>query len=126
MREFLYRVWNGTRMSDPLPLGSTRLTYIRRNRDEVMEYTGHEDRSRRHICESDLLTRVDWEQPGIERPDIYLVEWLGRLAAFNLVQHRNGSVLESQLGLTERPTSNYIIVGNMYENRDLLQGPTDA
>ena len=126
MREFLYRVWNGTRMSEPLPLGSTRLTYIRRNRDEVMQYTGHLDRSNRQICESDLLTRVDWEQPGIERPDIYLVEWLGRLAAFNPVQHRDGSVLESQLGLTERPTTEYIIVGNMYENRDLLQGPTDA
>jgi hypothetical protein len=91
-----------------------------------MEYTGHEDRSRRQICESDLLTRVDWKQPGIERPDIYLVEWLGRLAAFNLVQYRDGSVLDSQLGLTERPTTDYIIVGNIHEDGDLLQGPVDA
>ena len=48
------------------------------------------------------------------------------MAAFNLVQYRDESVIESQPGLTERPTTDYIIVGNIRENGNPLQSPADA
>ncbi|WP_448607741.1 hypothetical protein [Geodermatophilus sp. URMC 60] len=48
------------------------------------------------------------------------------MAAFTLVQYRDGSVIESQPGLTKRPTTDHIIVGNILENGDPLQSPADA
>src|SRR3712207_6664982 len=50
----------------------------------------------------------------------------GPVAAFDLIQHRDGSVIESQPGLTERPPTDYVIVGNIHQNGNPLQSPADA
>ncbi|MGR6963369.1 hypothetical protein ACU610_02765 [Geodermatophilus sp. URMC 61] len=48
------------------------------------------------------------------------------MAAFDLVQYRDGSVIESQSRLAERPTTAYIVVGNFHENGNPLQSPADT
>ena len=48
------------------------------------------------------------------------------MTAFNLVQYRDGSGIDSQPGLTKRPTTDHMIVGNFRENANPLQSPADA
>ncbi len=50
----------------------------------------------------------------------------GPMTTFNLVQYRDGSVIDSQPGLTKRPTTDHMIVGNFRENANPLQSPADA
>jgi hypothetical protein len=112
-RGYMFRIWNGKRMAGPLPLGSSRLKYIRQT-DEVMQFTAVQDDYSKDVYEGDV---VDWQvEVGPEGP--YEVRW--GLAAFVLKAAAEDAP-EWPLG-TAINAGRLVVMGNVFEQPDLMGG----
>lgn len=84
---------------------------------ELMPYTGLQDRNGLDIFEGDILRWGDWEQEGTEFPDTYIVSY--QVPSFVWDCYRGSQKLETN-GEVLRDTNEFEVIGNIYENPDLL------
>lgn len=81
---------------------------------EVSFFTESYDMNEKEIYEGDVLRWYDWQQEGIEKPDIYIVYW--KAPSFTWKCFRDDQELDTDEVL--RDTKEFEIVGNIYENAD--------
>jgi len=123
MREFKFRAWLGYRMhgnEEALRLmynNSSEVTIFRNDAVITMQYIGLKDKNGKEIYEGDVLKQTEYI--GGNFIEIihkwFSVEWQG--AVFSYKPLRVGSVQ-----YTVRPfTENIEIIGNIYENPELLK-----
>lgn len=86
---------------------------------KVMEYTGIKDKNGNDIYEGDLLRWINWQEEQTEFPDVYKVEWLVKEARFVINCFRNGDLLSPKDENLSK-MDNFEVIGNIYENGDLL------
>jgi hypothetical protein len=96
-------------MSEPLPPGSTRLQYVRRNLDAVIQYTGLKDRNGVDIYDDYVVEYADpagqpqWMKVGYQ-VGAYVLMHEGHVA------HKLGDLVLERL----------TVLGNVYEHPELL------
>lgn len=82
-----------------------------------MQSTGLTDKNGKEIFEGDFLRWVNWDQEGTIEPDIYKVWW--EAPSFVFQAFRNGLALEFVDPL--RDSNQFEVIGNIYENPELLK-----
>ena len=126
MREIRFRIWD---MDRKVMLGSQYVIFYdgdfyENYRDledgivldniEVMQYTGLEDRNGVKIFEGDIVKNV---RNGISRK----VYWDTYCASFHLSKQGKKESNVDYWSLSN-PQWNYEVIGNIYQNKDLLEG----
>lgn len=112
MREIKFRVWDKTKQNwvkyTDAELGST-IRGVNDNRYELMQFTGLKDKNGKEIYEGDIV-QVEGAIPA----EIY---W-----KYEAWQLRNGDKTGGMLGNWE--PEQIEVIGNIYENQDLLKYET--
>lgn len=85
----------------------------------IMQYTGLKDKNGKEIYEGDILRWQDWEQEGTEKADVYIVSY--KAPSFIWDCYRENQKLETN-GEVLRDTKEFEIIGNIFENPELLVG----
>lgn len=82
------------------------------------QFTGLTDHKGQEIYKGDLLRWTEWEQELTEKPDVFDVRW----AKFGWVVdcYRSGKLL-NPIGDPIRDTDQFEVIGNIYENSELLK-----
>lgn len=132
MREIKFRVWDGKKMHYPgepldnafcLTMGGTLHSYHMTNRSDwvkhciPLQFTGLHDADGKEIYEGDVVVDLKGRDP--ERPLIvsFNRENLGGVLGWNLLTP-DGSAYQFYYG--ESPDEGHRIIGNIYENPELL------
>jgi hypothetical protein len=108
MREIKFRAWliEQKRMTSGGELQDARIWDINENSNEVwMQYTGLKDKNSVEIYEGDIVIKPGWPN------DVYEVQYDD--AAFNAIGQNNSDTLGF--------VTYWEVIGNTYENPDLLQ-----
>jgi len=129
MREIKFRAWDKEKneMTESICLGGLHIPY-NSNQDNyvLMQYTGLKDKNGKEIYEGDIVAceRSFWK----ENKKICVVEWKEYDAGFNLFYPNDpvdSEVLadrkkEQELSMFQVWEHEREIIGNIYENPDLL------
>lgn len=85
----------------------------------LMQFTGVKDKNGKEIFEGDILRWIDWQQEGMKDWDRYIVK-------YNAPSFITEWFREGQKGLGEdtlTKSEEFEVLGNIYENPDLLSHP---
>jgi uncharacterized phage protein (TIGR01671 family) len=86
----------------------------------LREFTGLLDKNGKDVYEGDCLIWENWEQEITERPDIGVIEY--QPPCFIWHWYRDGKMLrEDDFEREIRNTTGYGVIGNIYENPELLE-----
>lgn len=118
MREIKFRAWHNIleKMVETDELSKFHINAFKFNGDEegciFMQYTGHKDKNGKEIYEGDLVSIFD---------EICPIEWIQEDAFFGAVRPDG-----SWWGLDYDARIRMIVIGNRFENPELLGGDVDA
>ena len=115
MRTIKFRAWSGNTMIDVHSdnISSNNFEFFFKNKNDLMQFTGLLDKNGKEIYEGDILQH----EPDGNMPHHYIVVyWDGVMAAYYVkFQNSNGT------DLLEGYTKRHKIIGNIYENPELLK-----
>ncbi|QFR62514.1 hypothetical protein LH991_16245 [Schleiferilactobacillus harbinensis] len=115
-REIKFRAWNGHNMFNNIQVGAMYLgDLIADPQWHLMQYTNFKDKNGREIYECDVLDIGLRNQDG--KPVMAPVSYQAYAAGYVLDNGGNG--------IWQRLTENCEVVGNIYENPDLLEAQHD-
>jgi uncharacterized phage protein (TIGR01671 family) len=118
MREIKFRAFNdGKMLTMPLDtnFGISRFFGILRDDAIVMQYTGLKDKEGREIYEGDILEHLTDENVTRKK-----VVYDAQHGAFIMKCEKYFSELTATYGDVDMYADNYFIIGNIYENPELL------
>jgi uncharacterized phage protein (TIGR01671 family) len=124
MRDFKFRKWDGNEMSETFCMGSVLSECIAGD-DIVMQYTGEKDRKGKEIYEYDIINVFDKEED--ENFNVYMRNCVVKYndAMFStqpVIGSKRGDYYIS-VGTLEDEELECEVIGNIYENPDLVQPP---
>jgi len=85
--------------------------YLNNERYEIMQYTGFKDKNNKEIYEGDILLVANGSICGEILFSKRVVKWVEENRGYNIFNFDNAY----------KPTHYYEVIGNIYENRDLLE-----
>jgi uncharacterized phage protein (TIGR01671 family) len=122
MREIKFRAWEKN-LKEIIPIDSVNFKNKIVNKDsawrlfseiELMQYTGLKDKNGKEIYEGDVVKGYWWEKGESHRH-------IGRVAyVMNAFKVRG---VKQYLGFDDGLNPSYEIIGNIYENPELLEQP---
>lgn len=136
-REIKFRAWDGdTMFVFSLENMVDEARWIKQHDWKVMQYTGLKDRNGKEMWEGDICRVNTWESnPDIYRnhPNLFKVFWSENSAKFEFYspdemwgKTLDGKERETDIGidvfLEINEDDQWEIIGNIYENPDLLGG----
>lgn len=132
MREIKFRAWNGKEMftnwdwlTSEEGMGITLVGWLNNNY-QVMQYTGLKDKNDKEIFEGDII-KISYGTVNFEnKKEIVTDVYFGKAAFRYRHKDESGSVLDfNSVKIVrgyERITQDVEIIGNIYENPELLKG----
>lgn len=93
-----------------------------KNWEEFQEYTGLKDNRNKEIYEGDIITFTEIDEDsafGIEETHTVVVTWIEEIAQWRAV-YNNGQRRELHLITDFSPVYKCEIIGNIYENENLI------
>jgi len=120
-REIKFRAWDGEKMMDDIPLDGSRLDindFIYGSALKIMQFTGlktGEDYEEKEIYEGDIIFNhtIDREEAGI-------VEFSDIHHAY-IIRYKDKKGRPQDFDLMHGDEHNFEIIGNIYENPDLIK-----
>lgn len=113
-REIKFRAWNGKKMLEPQDISQSGKYWSWLGKEDVqlMQYTGLKDKNGKEIYEGDILKLYNIKKEPYNR----IVKWhVGGM----WWAHENDAFY---MGFY-KPNENFEIIGNIYENPELLTPP---
>lgn len=120
MRDIKFRVWDVKR-KDMIDDVSVSSNYVEFDQEQYgtyeefipMQYTGLKDSKNREVYEGDILKGSAWPYD-----EVFAVQWQEESMGF--VFAKNGWMYNHFIEEMGRDMSIFEVIGNIYENRDLL------
>ena len=131
MRPIKFRAWDasekelvgwGALIHDPDNWFNTMLLDVHEDKSDVlMQYTGLKDKNGVEIYEGDYLRRFDSD--GDRDIWLYEVRWQATIASFLMYKHAIPVLghAAQELWFADGSGLRYEVIGNIYENPDLLE-----
>jgi uncharacterized phage protein (TIGR01671 family) len=120
-RDIKFRAWDGVGMNKPFTLGHPWAGDMFDSNDIIMQYTGLKDKNGKEIYEGDILRPVGIEHMGVGGK--FDVEVIFKHGTFGWESLTNGFIPAGAITVDDvRMTERTEVIGNVYENPELLEG----
>lgn len=128
MREIIYRAWDGQKMLEGQDMMNKTVAQLNTWSDRVMQFTGLHDRNGKRIFEGDILQHAIETPLGIKvvRGAMYYNKQLAQFGVDMEVTDEDIKVLGATFSVKESVSGRPEVIGNIYENADLLHGLSKA
>ncbi|AKN29309.1 hypothetical protein Ccar_00045 [Clostridium carboxidivorans P7] len=122
MREFKFKIWNGSTISKPFFIHDVK-EYIN-EKCEILQYTGLKDKNGREIYEGDIIA-INNEKISLKLPIKFgkysFSKYIGECGELSDSTDLYGFYVENEYLYIQMLNGNVIIVGNIYENLELIR-----
>ena len=117
-RTIKFRAWDKIDKTMCISTSHIETWFEMKNRYELMQFTGLLDKNGKEIYEGDLFRCIYYQDRHLDH--IYEVNWNKHNAGFRLKRHGK-ECLQIYVIQTMSDTSRNEIIGNIYENPELLK-----
>lgn len=122
MREFKFKIWNGSTISKPFFIYDAKEDI--NEKCEILQYTGLKDKNGREIYEGDIIA-INNEKISLKLPIKFgkysFSKYIGECGELSDSTDLYGFYVENEYLYIQMLNSNVIIVGNIYENLELIK-----
>ena len=133
MREIKFRAWDGDQMIESYEVGISKFFDMCDGEYEdfgatenIMQYTGLKDKNGKEIYEGDIMSFIEIDEDsalGREETFVGTIEYITESGGYRFVE-KGGRRRELYLILDFPPVYEVKIIGNIYENPELLNPHT--
>lgn len=122
MREFKFKIWNGSKISKPFFIHDVKEDI--NEKCEILQYTGLKDKNDREIYEGDIIA-INNEKISLKLPVNFgkysFSKYIGECGELSDSTDLYGFYVENEYLYIQMLNGNVIIVGNIYENSELIR-----
>jgi uncharacterized phage protein (TIGR01671 family) len=126
MKEFKFKVWNGSVMSKAFSIHNISSENIN-TKGEILQYIGIRDKKGKEIYEGDIIA-INNEEISLKLPVRFgkygFSKYIGECGELSDSTELYGFYVENEYSYIQMLNENVVIIGNVYENPELVNDNT--